>query len=59
MGRIETQQAFLKAMVEQLLKVENVPKIKQFIQVFQDNVETDLTLPEHPLVCPGGVFWAG
>ncbi len=43
LGRIKTQQAFLSAMVEQLLKVENVPKIRQFIQVFQDNVETDLT----------------
>ena len=42
-GRIKTQQAFLSAMVEQLLKVENVPKIRQFSQVFQDNVETDLT----------------
>ena len=42
-GRIKTQQAFLKAMVEQLLKVENVPKVRQFIQVFQDNVETNLT----------------
>ena len=42
-GRIKTQQAFLSAMVEQLLKVENVPKIRQFIEVFQDNVETDLT----------------
>ncbi len=39
-GRIKTQQAFLKAMVEQLLKVE---KINQFIQVFQNNVETDLS----------------
>ena len=43
LGRIKTQQAFLSAMVEQLLKVENVPKIRQFIQVFQDNVETDLS----------------
>ena len=43
LGRIKTQQAFLKAMVEQLLKVENVPKVRQFIQVFQDNVETNLT----------------
>ncbi|WP_300135014.1 LCP family protein [uncultured Oscillibacter sp.] len=42
-GRIKTQQAFLKAMVEQLLKVENVLKVRQFIQVFQDNVETNLT----------------
>ena len=43
LGRIETQQAFLKAMVEQLLKLENVTKINQFIRVFQNNVETDLT----------------
>ena len=43
LGRIKTQQAFLSAMVEQLLKLENVTKIRQFIQVFQDNVETDLS----------------
>ena len=35
LGRIETQQAFLKAMVEQLLKIENVTKINRFIEVFQ------------------------
>ena len=54
-GRIKTQQAFLSAMVEQLLKVENVPKIRQFIQVFQDNVETDLTFQNILLVCPVGI----
>ena len=43
LGRIKTQQAFLSTMVEQLLKLENVTKIRQFIQVFQDNVETDLS----------------
>ena len=42
-GRIETQQAFLKAMVEQLLKPEIVLKINQLIEVFQDNVTTDLS----------------
>lgn len=42
LGRIKTQQAFLKAVVEQLLKVQNVTKIKQFIKVFQENVETDM-----------------
>jgi histidyl-tRNA synthetase len=30
-------------MVEQLLKVKNVTKINEFIKVFQDNVETDLS----------------
>ena len=43
LGRIKTQQAFLSAMVEQLLKIENVTKINQFIEVFQNNVETDLS----------------
>ena len=48
-GRIGTQQAFLKAMIEQLLKLENVPKFNQFVEVFQENVETDLTLEN--------IFW--
>ena len=43
LGRIKTQQAFLKAMVEQLLQVKNVTRINQFIKVFQNNVETDLS----------------
>ncbi len=43
LGRIKTQQAFLTAMVEQLLKLENLTKVQQFIKVFQDNVETDLS----------------
>ena len=42
-GRIKTQQAFLTAMVDQLLQIKNVTKINQFIQVFQNNVETDLS----------------
>ena len=45
LGRIKTQQAFLKAMVEQLLKVQNVTKINQFVKVFQNNVETDMSFP--------------
>ena len=43
LGRIKTQQAFLTAMVDQLLQIKNVTKINQFIQVFQNNVETDLS----------------
>ena len=43
LGRIKTQQAFLSAMVEQLLQIKNITKINQFIEVFQNNVETDLT----------------
>ena len=43
LGRIKTQQAFLQAMLEQLLQIKNVTKINDFIKVFQDNVETDLS----------------
>lgn len=43
LGRIKTQQAFLKAVVEQLLQVKNIAKINQFAKVFQNNVETDLS----------------
>ena len=32
LGRIKTQQAFLTAMVDQLLQIKNVTKINQFIQ---------------------------
>lgn len=43
-GRIETQQAFLKAVIAQCLQMENVTKIREFAQVFSNNVQTDLTL---------------
>ena len=43
LGRIKTQQAFLSAMVEQLLQIKNITKINQFIEVFRNNVETDLS----------------
>lgn len=43
LGRIKTQQAFLKAMVEQLLKPKNMTKAGPLIEVFKKNVETDLS----------------
>ena len=43
-GRIETQQAFLKAVVTQCLQIGNVTKIRELAQVFSDNVQTDLSL---------------
>lgn len=43
LGRIKTQQAFLQAMVEQMLQVKNITKINDFIKVVQDSVETDLS----------------
>ena len=43
LGRIKTQQAFLKAMVEQVLKPKNMTKAGPLIEVFKKNVETDLS----------------
>ena len=47
-GRIGTQQAFLKAMAQKLLKAENVPAMAE---VFLKYVKTDLTL--------GNLVWLG
>lgn len=44
LGRTKTQQAFLKACVKQALKLENVGKINEFVQIFMKHVETDLPL---------------
>ena len=46
LGRIRTQQEFLKSVIKQLLQVKNVTKIGDFAQVFKDNVETDLSFQE-------------
>lgn len=44
LGRIETQQAFLKAVVEQCLQFKNVDNIGKLSKVFTDNVSTNLTV---------------
>lgn len=43
-GRMETQQAFLKAAAKQTLTVSNLSKVDDFVRIFQSYVETDLTL---------------
>ena len=43
LGRIKTQQAFLKAMVDQLLKPKNMTKVGPLIEAFNKNVETDMS----------------
>ncbi|MCD8376005.1 MAG: LCP family protein [Oscillospiraceae bacterium] len=43
-GRIATQQVFLQAVVEQCLQIQNVTKIQEFAEIFEENVTTDLTL---------------
>ena len=46
LGRIQTQQNFLKAVIKQLLQLKNVTKIGEFAEVFQNNVETDMAFQE-------------
>ena len=41
-GRMELQQAFLKAMVSQLISIQNIGKIGRIAEVFEQNVQTDL-----------------
>ncbi len=43
-GRIETQQAFLKAAAEQILEKKDSIKISALIDIFLNDVDTDLTL---------------
>jgi len=43
-GRVATQQAFLKAMFKQCLKIKNWTKITSYVEIFEKNVESDLTL---------------
>ncbi len=50
-GRMETQQKFLMAVARQTLTLSNGDKLNDFIKIFQNYVETDLTL--------GNLAWLG
>ena len=50
-GRMETQQKFLKAVARQTLTLSNLDKIDDFVKIFREYVETDLTL--------GNLAWLG
>lgn len=50
-GRMQTQQNFLKAVARQTLTLSNVDKIGEFSKIFQKYVKTDLTL--------GNLAWLG
>lgn len=50
-GRMQTQQAFLKAVAKQVLTVSNLDKIDDFVKIFRSYVETDLSL--------GNLAWLG
>lgn len=43
MGRMRTQRDFLKAVAKQTLKLKNITKIKSFINIFKENVTTNIT----------------
>jgi LCP family protein required for cell wall assembly len=44
LGRIETQQGFLKAVMQQCLSISNLTRINELAKVFTDNVKTNLTV---------------
>ena len=50
-GRMQTQQAFLKAVAQQTLTPANLDKLDDLVKIFQEYVETDLTL--------GNLLWLG
>ena len=51
LGRMQTQQNFLKAVAKQTLTVSNLTKVDNFVKIFQQYVETDLTV--------GNLAWLG
>lgn len=51
LGRIKTQQAFLKAVAEQTLRIGNLTKIRQFAEIFSEYVDSDLSV--------GNMIWFG
>lgn len=44
LGRIKTQQAFLKAVISQVLQVKNAVKLFEFAEIFEKNVTTELSV---------------
>lgn len=51
LGRIRTQQDFLKSVIGQVLQVKNVLKLYEFSQIFKRNVSTELSIQN--------LFWLG
>ncbi len=59
-GRIGTQQDFLKSVASQMLTLGNIPNLPKFISIFTEYVDTDLTaanisyFARQFLMCSGG-----
>ncbi|MBR4869404.1 MAG: LCP family protein, partial [Oscillospiraceae bacterium] len=51
LGRIGTQQAFLKAVAKKMLEPKNIDKVSSYVQIFSDYVDTDLSV--------GNLAWFG
>ena len=51
LGRIKTQQAFLKAVISQVLQVKNAGKLYDFSRIFKEDVTTELSVQN--------LFWLG
>lgn len=45
-GRIERQQRFLKALMDKLLRIQNIFKMPTLANILADNTETDLSISE-------------
>ncbi|MCI5842405.1 MAG: LCP family protein [Clostridiales bacterium] len=44
LGRIETQQGFLKALIGQCLQIDKMTKVFEYARIFTEQVTTDLTI---------------
>ncbi len=42
-GRMRTQREFLKVVAKQLIQLKNITKIGDFIEIFKNNIETNIT----------------
>lgn len=51
LGRMQTQQNFLKAVAKQTLTLSNLDKVDDFVKIFQAYVDTDLSI--------GNLAWLG
>lgn len=46
LGRIQTQQAFLKTVAEKIFSLQSVIKVPEFARIFSENVKSDLEVGE-------------